>query len=91
MSASTSGAMAIMWRARSSKPRISPAAWAAGRPICQAISSATVGALATKASTALFSNTWRSAIGTCFQASWARRAAPRAFSTSSGLASERSA
>jgi hypothetical protein len=43
MSAVDSAAIAIMWRARSSRPRTSPGDCAIGRPICRVSSSAITG------------------------------------------------
>ena len=77
-SARVSGAMAIMCRARSSRPRTSPGADRMGRPICQVISSAMAVVSATRASTAVEQSAARSATATSFHAAWARTARARA-------------
>ena len=90
MSASARGAIAIMCRARSSKPATSPGHWETGRPICQAISSAISALSATKASTAAVSKAWRSATGVWRQPAWAAWAPASAAATSAPLAKGRS-
>ena len=90
MSPKASGAIAVMCRARSSKPATSPGHWATGRPICQAISSAISALLATKASTAALKSARRSASGVWRQAGWAARARASASAISASLASGRS-
>jgi hypothetical protein len=74
--------MAIMCRARSSKPPTSLWPKRIGRPICQASSSACRSALATKASTALAQSAARSEIGVAAQAACAALAALKASSIS---------
>ncbi len=78
--------MAIMWRARSSKPPTSLRPKRIGRPICQASSSACWSALATKASTALEQSAARSGIGVDAQAACAIVAVLKASSISRSLA-----
>ncbi len=89
-SPSASGAMAIMWRARSAKPRTSPGLWPIGRPIWRVISSAIAGPRATKWSTARLSSRARSSSGTSRQAWLALRAAASAWSISARRARPRS-
>ena len=78
--------MAIMCRARSSKPPTSLRPKRTGRPICQASSSACRSALATKASTALEQSAARSGIGVAAQAFCAAAAPFKAASISLSLA-----